>query len=550
MMNKKITDIISLVFERTSKSQLSPETLLELDEELTLLSDFLNISKTESIFVSVIFMFNIEEESVSIKSLSSFFNLSTIGVLSYFDILKNLCKKNIIERKSISRRNIISGVGERYYIGPVISKAMIENIPLKTRDRKMGNKEVIRNISNLLEEKSTSDISLEEMVSKVSEIFDTNPNSFLVKLSKEKGFKIEDTILFAYTVNNMLNEEEPLNLSETLSYLFDSEYEKNESEELFISGANVLIREKFIELAPDSQTGDIVIELTPCTINKLISEGLNAQSQLYCKHQNAIYPEQINEKELIFNNGLLENYNQFKLLLCEENLKKAQYRLKGKSMPTGICTLFYGSPGTGKTEFAYQIAKETSRAIFKVDISQSKSKWHGESEKIIKKIFTDYYQFSKGCNRAPILLINEADAIIAKRNNGKSNISQTENAMQNILLEELERFEGILIATTNLPENFDPAFERRFLFKIEFNKPDFEARLKIWKSKLPSISVEECKSLSFKYDISGGEIDNICRKIEISSIISGNIPNFTEIMEYCDKEVSYNSIHKQIGFRA
>src|SRR5690606_29460031 len=98
---------------------------------------------------------------------------------------------------------------------------------------------------------------------------------------------------------------------------------------------------------------------------------------------------------------------------------------------------------------------------------------------------------------APILFFNEADALISKRKDvGISATGETENRIQNILLEELENFRGILIATTNLVNNLDSAFDRRFLFKVEFQQPDLEVRSKIWKQKLPHLSSEDSSLLA------------------------------------------------------
>lgn len=90
--------------------------------------------------------------------------------------------------------------------------------------------------------------------------------------------------------------------------------------------------------------------------------------------------------------------------------------------------------------------------------------WVGESEKNIKGIFDDYKQKVKQSVKAPILLFNEADAIIVKRQVGAERaVEKMENSIQNIILQEIEQLDGILIATTNLAENMDKAFERRFL---------------------------------------------------------------------------------------
>jgi SpoVK/Ycf46/Vps4 family AAA+-type ATPase len=235
-------------------------------------------------------------------------------------------------------------------------------------------------------------------------------------------------------------------------------------------------------------------------------------------------------------------------LLKDAKFTETQKRLTDKNLSRGVAALLHGAPGTGKTEIVRQIAKETDRELMKVEISQSKSMWFGESEKIIKRVFTDYKSFAKGSERMPILLFNEADAIISKRREiGNSNVGQTENAIQNIILEELENFEGILIATTNLVNNLDPAFERRFLFKIQFRKPDVSISARIWKSKFPSLALEDCNLLAGKFDFSGGQIDNILRKNEIHEIIHGEKVNLENLLTFCSEETLVRNSVK-IGF--
>jgi len=174
--------------------------------------------------------------------------------------------------------------------------------------------------------------------------------------------------------------------------------------------------------------------------------------------------------------------------------------------------------------------------------------WFGESEKVVKKIFTDYKSFMESSEETPILFLNEADAIISKRGAiGKSNTRQTENAIQNIILEELENFEGILIATTNLADNLDSAFERRFLFKILFNLPSNSIRAEIWKTKLPSLSTEDCEFLAGKFNFSGGQIDNIIRKSEINEIVHGEVVSLENLLVFCSEETLVSQ-RASIGF--
>ena len=224
--------------------------------------------------------------------------------------------------------------------------------------------------------------------------------------------------------------------------------------------------------------------------------------------------------------------------------------MEKSGMRRGFACLFYGAPGTGKTETVYQIAHSTGRDIFMVDISETKSMWYGESEKRVKKIFDTYRAYLKTCEIAPILLFNEADAIIGKRKeSGKGSIDQTENAIQNIILQEMENLEGIMIATTNLTQNLDKAFERRFLYKIEFDKPDVEAKENIWHTMLPALSKKERNELASSYDFSGGQIENIVRKYTVDCILNNENPSIDTIHLYCQSELLYkNNEIRKIGF--
>jgi SpoVK/Ycf46/Vps4 family AAA+-type ATPase len=256
-------------------------------------------------------------------------------------------------------------------------------------------------------------------------------------------------------------------------------------------------------------------------------------------------------RKLIYSDEEAHQLELLKTLLVEENFKNTQERLVEKALPKGVTVLLHGAPGTGKTESVLQIAKATNREIMKVDISASRSMWFGESEKIIKQVFKDYKSYAKELKTTPILFFNEADAIIAKRKAGIiSNVSDTENRIQNILLDEIENFGGILIATTNLVNNIDSAFERRFLFKIEFKKPSISVKSQIWKTKLPYLSNEDCETLATKYDFSGGQIDNIVRKKEIYEIVHGYKVDLKTLFEFCNEETLINQFAKTpIGFK-
>ena len=305
---------------------------------------------------------------------------------------------------------------------------------------------------------------------------------------------------------------------------------------MFKAGEHPLQKGKLVECSKQGFFDNSVLTLTDN--GKRLFFGEDARNFMEkVEGRDYFLPEKIVERKLYFNEKV-----QIQLDLLQKSLQENQFeilrkRLEEKGMQKGIAVLLYGPPGTGKTESVMQIAKATGRAIYHVDISTTKSCWFGESEKLIKGVFKKYEDISENSERRPILLFNEADGIFSKRKDSDaSNVAQTENTIQNIILEEMERLDGILIATTNMADNLDGAFERRFLFKIKFDKPTLEARKSIWLSKMPTIPDDDARILADAFIFSGGEIDNIVRKATIMEVINGAVPDLSELMRLCHEE--------------
>ncbi len=177
--------------------------------------------------------------------------------------------------------------------------------------------------------------------------------------------------------------------------------------------------------------------------------------------------------------------------------------------------IFYGPPGTGKTMTAYSLAKSLKKKVLNFDCSKILSMYVGESEKNVRRIFDTYRDLSSKTKTFPVLLLNEADQFLSSRMTSSSGgADKMHNQMQNIFLEQIEKFDGILIATTNLLETIDPAFSRRFNYKIEFAKPSFEQRKLLWEKMLPDNAIyEEGFDISklAHYNLSGGQIEVIIK---------------------------------------
>lgn len=255
-------------------------------------------------------------------------------------------------------------------------------------------------------------------------------------------------------------------------------------------------------------------------------------------------------KTLFFSGKTKEQVDKLTHMLKEEQYTKIAQELKKRGMPTGFCCLFYGTPGTGKTELAQQLAIATKRDLMQVELATLRDKFVGESEKQIKEIFDKYRALVRSQERAPILFFNEADAIFGNRmENTQRSVDKMENAIQNIILQEMEQLEGIMICTTNLTTCLDKAFDRRFLFKLEIEKPTNEVRKLIWQSMLAGLNDEQATELANRFDFSGGQIQNISRKQVINAIFSGNDNlDYEQIKIDCQNESISRNNGRKIGF--
>jgi len=176
--------------------------------------------------------------------------------------------------------------------------------------------------------------------------------------------------------------------------------------------------------------------------------------------------------------------------------------------------LLYGQPGVGKTLAAEVIATELGKEFMRVDISQVQDKWVGESEKNLRSIFSSYNECLLKSSNPPILFLNECDQFLVGRiEQITHSTDQMLNTMQNMLLEFLEGFSGICIATTNLITNLDPAFSRRFTHKIGLPWPDPATRERLWNTLIPPAlpmgANFNAQVLADEYSFSGSQIRTV-----------------------------------------
>jgi DNA polymerase III delta prime subunit len=543
-------DSISVIAKKLAGSNLKikrTQEFLKAEEQLN--NYFETTSNGTWMLCGIISYYFEHGYTCNFNDLSSFFDTNIMSVIVYKDDIKVLLDKGYISNtKGLDEKEV--GLKNEFELSTELLHCILHNKKITLspkKEKEDGLTSLIKRIGEMIESNEREILKI-RWITRIEKKY---RNSDFFSKACQLIPDSYDRLFFYDTCSDLLNGNET-NLCSTLSNIYDSEEDRFIAAESFLNEENALFTNGLIDFINKGNINDSVIELTPKAKEMLLGE----KAKLFMKSTkgtNLINPEAIKQKSLFYSAENETEIHRLKTALQEENLCPIQERLSEKGLPKGIAVLLYGAPGTGKTETVYQIAKETGRQILHVDISSAKSCWFGESEKITKKIFTDYKQLCKAAKsekdgKMPILLFNEADGILSKRRDADlGNTTQTENTIQNIILEEMETLEGIMICTTNLSENLDTAFERRFLFKIMFENPTIKAKEKIWKSKLDWLNDETISKVAQTYDLSGGQIDNIVRKITMDEVLTGNKPDFEELNALCKSE-KINNTERRIGF--
>ena len=496
-------------------------------------------------------------EPVSWRTLGQFFDCSRLTIMTYSEEIEELVEKRWVIRKGCRE---MSGYFQGFKLAHGVVTALRHNqtfVPEKIDG--LTEQEFVDRLETYVSQ-TRHDISVDfsDTEERMLQLVKANHHLPLCKtLLTFDDIHIQSLLLLTVVDYGEWegDENEGLNFH-TIDGTYPADFECGNLRYHLREGTHPLIQQGLIEQkCVDGHADSNMFVLTSKTKEELLAnyspshsecQDLKQERNRFLKSHNTI-----KEKSLFYNVSDQEQIVRLANLLSPDSLPSVQQRLEEQGMRKGFACLFYGGPGTGKTETVLQLARQTGRDIMQVDIAGMRDKYVGESEKNIKNIFTRYRKLCQSSDITPILFFNEADGIFGKRTtfSGKnSSVEKMDNAMQNIILQEIEDLDGILIATTNLTCNLDPAFERRFLFKIEFHQPDTAARAKIWKTMLKDISDEDALQLASHYDFSGGQIENIARKRTVDYILNGKKATLSEIEDYCRVELLNGKASRKIGF--
>ncbi|MCH5326328.1 MAG: ATP-binding protein [Duncaniella sp.] len=548
-----------------SKASRSPKHLLdaferivELAKESALTADFFTAAKSDINYVArrldltviqsvllAIFIDRSEDTRIRPSEIAGFLGIGTIRMLRYFEEIDGLANKGYI--RTSTRRD-----DRTYRVPPQALKALRLNSPLEFHEQPITDtQEFFDRFKVLAKDKDNDEIDYDQFSDQTTEMLDEIKDTVFARTLSRYNLSNDAKMLFIFMAHLYVENNDDNIRFHDLEDLYDDEEIPGHIKRDLRAHDHTLFEHGLIEnVNEDGVARSDAFKLSDKAKEELLAEL--AIQNIGKSDKDLIKPDSISKKFLIYNSEEESSVNELSAILTDKRFKEVQARLEESGMRRGFCCIFYGAPGTGKTETVYQLAKTTGRNIMQVDVDKIKSCWVGESEKNIKALFNRYRNICRSTDKAPILLFNEADAVLGTRIEGASRaVDKMENSIQNIILQEMEKLEGIMIATTNLSSNLDKAFERRFLYKIKFNKPTSDSRAKIWKTMLPSLTTEQSKHLAAKFDLSGGEIENVVRKHTVNSILKGSsVIDIPQIEYCCSVERLSNSSSSKIGFTA
>ena len=534
---------VEKIVELAKDSQLSKDFFRKAGKYIKYLSEALDLTKEQSVMMSL-FIDNSEDSSISISDFGTFLGCRTTRIIRFMNDIDVLEKRGLIICCRDRR-------GRSYRVPMKVIEAFQHNELYKPDDLSgLSCAELFAELEDIFDMRKNDELTEKGVCEKIRELFTNNPNLIFVEKLKSFNFDVEDELLLILFSHLFVNNSDDNIGYHDLDFLFDKR-RWNRIKSSLNAGEHILLSAKMIEYNNDDgfvnrESFRMTMEAKRTLFEELNLSSLNTNQ----KKAGLLKADDIAIKKLYYDEDVRKQVFELTQLLNDDHYQEIRNRLKESGFRCGFTCLFYGMPGTGKTETVLQLAKETGRDIMQVNISEIKSMWVGESEKNIKALSDNYRNKVRESKLTPILLFNEADAIIGKRQEGAERaVDKMENSIQNIILQEMETLDGILIATTNLAQNMDKAFERRFLYKIKFTKPTIEARMSIWREMIPTLSEADTHALAVKYDFSGGQIENIARHYAIDNILHGSSSNVLETLSiHCDNERLEKKEQRKIGF--
>lgn len=532
-MKAKSTSLLDIekIVNASEDCKMSSKFMAENAQPLERLAKKLGVSKAQTTLFAIIASSSYNDDC-SLSDIKRHLGCENLDMLRLSPDLKALQRARLV--RVTGKKGLFND--ESYFVPDEILNCLLYDKEIERQE--IGNLDFdafILHLDTLFKEMEEKGGNYEGFVYDIRELIKANPQlDFAKKLDRMNLDDKELVLLLKFCLSTLIDQEDSLEYRE-INDLFENDRQARTEFNHLRNGQHRLIVDKLVEPAGRELFSGDTFRLTDHAKETLLPK--NCLKQAPVDLDELTLAANIAEKRMFYNANDQTQIERLKSLLQPSSFSDIRLRMKQQGMRSGFACLLYGAPGTGKTETVLQIARATGRNIMQVNLSEMRSKWVGESEKRVKAVFDRYRNFVEYCDKEPILLFNEADGIIAKRStNAVHAVDQMENTLQNIILQEMETLDGIMMATTNLTQNMDSAFERRFLYKINFHKPDLATRLHIWQSMMPDLTESDVAILAERYDFSGGQMENITRKATVEHILTGQMPSLEMLIGFCEEE--------------
>ena len=544
MMRINILYAFEKIFGLAEKSNLALPFFAAIKQCTDYLGRKLDITPVQSVLLAVI-LNGVRDEYVSLSCISQHLGCANIRLLQLQDDLDSLERRRILVCNRGSE-------DYKYRVPHDVLQAFNRDEPFVPEPiAGLSTDMMLAKLDDLYNQRRNNDMTFEMLVERERDMVEANPQLAVCREVKRLNLDNDSLALLLFFVVRMLTYDVRTVNPSQFREVFKDKHLRSVRRK-FLNDSHPLLKDGILEAT--SCCGDSHEKewrLRADVSHKLLADYPVPHAAEPTDDATLQLASAIPAKTLYYNAPVQKQVRELETLFEQDNYLKVRNTLQSQGLRKGFNCLFYGAPGTGKTETALQLARISGRDIMEVDFHKVRDSWVGESEKNVKAIFDHYRDLVDKREVTPILLLNEADALFGTRiAHSHSSVDKMENTMVNIVLTQMEGLDGILIATTNLMPSFDPAFERRFLFKIQFDQPCPEARSQIWQSLLPGLKPAQARALARKYCFSGGQIENVVRKKFIDDVLTGREGIDMAVLEqYCTNELFNRSTQiPHVGF--
>jgi hypothetical protein len=498
---------------------------LQDDPILNPLMEFFGLTDpTESILLAWFLVKGWSSKEIKINDILEAFGNDLKNIQMYRSALQSLGKKGYLQ-STIGTTTEGKDLGGSYGLPLFVLEAAIANdlsllTPAKADNIRIFLSVIFRKIKRFKDK----EIDLSALTIQITRLENEQMHLNVLQQLFEFGLPTDERLLLYFLLYSRMDDGYVfVDLVEMLKEIFTDPMEHFWLNTKFRNNQLVLQQSKLAATHTNEMLSEARIHLTNKTF-ELFFKGTVIANSVELNVFDVIKPSQTNPETLYFTGKEAAQIEIVHQAMQPAALDKLQQALRSANHSPAITVLLHGFPGTGKTASVMQWARASGRAVFRVQVAKIRSMWVGGSERNVQRIFDEYESASREYDLMPILLFNEADALLSKRITIERNVDQMHNTMQNILLQAMENFNGILVATTNLVQQLDAAFHRRFLYKIEFAKPDKQVRLKLLRDVFPMAEHGWLAELDDRFELTGAQIRNLGKRLLLQQLLQdGNI---------------------------